>query len=234
MTLQQEDGGQLKRVTIYTDGGCDPNPGSGGYGALVLCGTQSEEISGGFSQTTNNRMELFAAIAGLETLATPCQVTLYSDSRYVVDAMTQGWAKRWQANGWWRTKKERAVNADLWERLLALCERHHVAFEWVRGHAGHEQNERCDVLAMNALKQPDLPADAGYAPRSAEQDVTQMTREGQPCRTCSTPVVKKVPRGKLKPGQTTYFAYYLECPNCRAMYRVEEAKRFVEIAPTLF
>jgi len=129
-------------------------------------------------------------------------VTLVSDSRYLVDAMTLAWAKRWQANGWWRTKKERAVNADLWARLLALCERHRVAFEWVKGHAGHEQNERCDVLAMQALKQPDLAADAGYEPRPEEPETVAMPREGQPCRTCSTPVVGNVPHGKLKPEPT--------------------------------
>jgi ribonuclease HI len=168
MTTEPKEADKLTEVTLYTDGGCEPNPGAGGYGALLICGDQTRELSGGFKLTTNNRMEIFAAIAGLEALATPCQVTLVSDSRYVVDAMTLNWAKRWRANGWWRTKKDRAVNADLWERLLALCERHRVAFQWVKGHAGHAQNERCDVLAMLALKQPDLPADTGYEPRSEE------------------------------------------------------------------
>ncbi len=156
-------------VTLYTDGGCDPNPGAGGYGAVLVCGDTARELSGGFRLTTNNRMELFAAIAGLEALETPSRVRLVSDSRYVVDAIALGWAKRWQANGWLRTKKERAVNADLWERLLTLCGFHRVTFEWVRGHAGHEQNERCDALAMNALKQPDLPDDSGYEPSSEER-----------------------------------------------------------------
>ena len=165
MTQQQEDLNALPAATVYTDGGCEPNPGAGGYGALVVCGAQSREISGGFRLTTNNRMELFAAIAGLEALDSPHHVTLVSDSKYVIDALAQGWAKRWRANGWWRTKKERAVNADLWERLLNLCERHSADFKWVKGHAGHEHNERCDELAMTALKQPGLPDDAGYAPR---------------------------------------------------------------------
>jgi len=127
-------------------------------------------------------MEIFAAIAGLEALAAPSHVTLISDSRYLVDAMRLEWAKRWRANGWWRTKRERAVNVDLWERLLTLCERHRVVFEWVKGHAGHEQNERCDVLAMTALKQPNLPVDAGYKPRADDAEtLNAMPAEKHPC-----------------------------------------------------
>ena len=167
MALLHTETTPLPEVTIYTDGGCEPNPGAGGYGVVWVCGNQATELSGGFKLTTNNRMELFAAIAGLEGLTSPCQVRLVSDSRYVVDAMTKSWAKRWQANGWWRTKKERAINADLWARLLTACESHRVTFEWVKGHAGDEQNERCDRLALQALRQPDLPADAGYT-RSVE------------------------------------------------------------------
>jgi len=150
-------------VTLYTDGGCVPNPGAGGYGAVVISEHQREELSGGFQWTTNNRMELFAAIAGLESLNMPSQVKLVSDSRYLVDAMTQGWAKRWRDKGWQRTPREKAINADLWARLLTLCEVHDVHFQWIKGHAGHEMNERCDALAMAALKRPGLPADEGYA-----------------------------------------------------------------------
>ena len=164
MTQKRDEAAATAEATLYTDGGCEPNPGAGGYGAIVVCDGQTCELSGGFRQTTNNRMELFAAIAGLESLASPSRVTLVSDSKYLVDAMTFGWAARWRANGWWRTKRERAVNADLWERLLSLCERHAVAFQWIKGHAGHEHNERCDALAMSALKQPGLPDDPGYAP----------------------------------------------------------------------
>ncbi len=164
MTQRRDEAAATPEVTLYTDGGCEPNPGAGGYGAVVVGDGQARELSGGFRLTTNNRMELFAAIAGLESLPSPSRVTLVSDSKYLVDAMSFGWAQRWRVNGWWRTKKERALNADLWERLLALCERHAVAFQWIKGHAGHAHNERCDALAMLALKEPGLPDDAGYIP----------------------------------------------------------------------
>ena len=231
MTKEQE---QLKNVTIFTDGGCDPNPGPGGYGVILIYGAANKKLSGGFRLTTNNRMEIFAAIAGLEALKSPCKVKLYSDSRYLVDAMTQGWARKWQENGWWRNKKEKATNVDLWERLLALCDKHQVEFEWVKGHAGLGANERCDELSMSALKQPDLPMDDGYEQRSSEENgAAKITHEGQPCRKCSTPVVKKVPRRKQKPGQRYYYEYYFYCPKCGTMYMVEEAKRFYE-SQTLF
>lgn len=233
MTEQQEELEELKEVTIYTDGGCDPNPGPGGYGVVLIYGKRKKELSGGFHLTTNNRMEIFAAIAGLEALKFPCKVKLYSDSRYLVDAMTQGWVKRWQENGWWRTKKQKATNVDLWEKLLALCDKQQVEFEWVKGHAGHRVNERCDVLSMAALKQPGLPPDEGYEHRSEDNGSAKITYEGQPCRKCSTPVIKKAPRRKQKPGQMYYYEYYFECPKCGTMYMVEEVKRHFEIN-TLF
>lgn len=225
MTGEQE---QVKEVTIFTDGGCEPNPGPGGYGVILISGNTQKELTGGFSLTTNNRMELFAAIAGLQALKFPCMVKLYSDSRYLVDAMTKGWAKKWRENGWWRNKKAKASNIDLWEKLIALCNKHQVEFEWVKGHAGLGGNERCDKLSMEALKQPNLPSDEGYEQRSEDSNARKITQEGQSCRKCSTPVVKKVPRRKQKPAQTYYYEYYLYCPNCRTMYMVEEAKRYFE------
>lgn len=149
----------MKDVTIYTDGACSGNPGPGGYGVVLLYKGHRKELSGGFSNTTNNRMEILAAIVGLEQLKEKCSVTLYTDSQYVVNAIEQGWAKKWRANGWMRNKKEPALNADLWERLLKLCELHQVKFVWVRGHAGNPENERCDRLAVEAARQPDLPPD---------------------------------------------------------------------------
>jgi ribonuclease HI len=218
---------QLKDVTIYTDGGCEPNPGPGGYGAILISGRARKELSGGFCLTTNNRMEIFAAIAGLEALKFPCKVTVYSDSRYLVDAMSKGWVLKWKAKDWRRNKKEKARNIDLWEKLLALCERHQVRFEWVKGHAGHDLNDRCDELAMTALKKPHLPVDEGYE-QCPDNNAVKITQEGQACRKCSTPVVKRVPRRQQKPGQTYYYEYYLSCPNCGTMYMVEEAKRHIE------
>ena len=126
-------------------------------------GDHRKELSGGYRLTTNNRMELLAVIKALETLNQPCQVTLHSDSRYVVDAMAKGWAQKWRANGWQRNKREKAVNPDLWGTLLDLCEKHEVEFRWVRGHAGDVENERCDRLAVEAAHQPDLPADPGVS-----------------------------------------------------------------------
>lgn len=152
----------LKEVTIYTDGACRGNPGPGGYGVVLMYGSHRKELSAGYRLTTNNRMEMMAAIVGLEALKFPCAVNLYTDSRYLVDAMTQGWAKKWRLNGWKRNQKEKAKNPDLWERLLAVSEQHEVTFLWVKGHGGDEENECCDRLAVAAAQQPDLLLDLGY------------------------------------------------------------------------
>jgi ribonuclease HI len=149
-------------VLIYTDGGSIGNPGPGGYGAILRFGKHRRELSGGYRRTTNNRMELMACIQALEALRFACPVVLYSDSRYVVDGIVEGWAERWRANEWWRTKKERAENVDLWSRLLALCEEHEVEFRWLKGHAGNPDNERCDALAQQAARRDDLPPDEAY------------------------------------------------------------------------
>lgn len=158
------DGEKTGDVVLYTDGGCINNPGPGGYGAVIedRRSGKTVELSGGFRLTTNNRMELLACIVGLETLSSPSSVTLYSDSRYVVNGITKGWAARWRANGWKRTATEKALNADLWGRLLDLCEWHDVQFQWVKGHAGNRGNERCDRLANTAARQNKLPADTVY------------------------------------------------------------------------
>ena len=152
----------MKKVTIYTDGACSGNPGPGGYGAILQHGTNRKELSAGFRKTTNNRMELLAVIVGLEALKDPCDVTVFSDSRYIVDAVNKGWASRWKANGWRRNKKDRAVNPDLWERLLTLLDTHDTEFRWVKGHAGNPGNERADALAVAASNSDCLSVDEGY------------------------------------------------------------------------
>ena len=151
-----------KEVIIYTDGACSGNPGAGGYGAVLLYGDKRKELSQGYRMTTNNRMEVLAVIKALEILKGQCSVTLYSDSKYVVDAIEKGWVKKWKANGWKRNQKEMASNIDLWERLLQLLEKHHVVFHWVKGHADNIENERCDFLARKAIEYGNLLEDEKY------------------------------------------------------------------------
>ena len=138
----------MKTVTIYTDGACSGNPGPGGWGAILEFKGTEKELSGGEAQTTNNRMELMGVISALEALKEPCRVELYSDSKYVIDALTKGWAQNWQRNGWRKADKKPALNIDLWERLLSLCQRHEVICHWVKGHAENPKNNRCDQLAV--------------------------------------------------------------------------------------
>ena len=143
----------MKKVEIFTDGACSGNPGPGGWGTILRYGEHEKELSGGEAETTNNRMELTAAIEGLSCLKEPCSVTLYSDSKYLIDAIEKEWVYKWKANGWMRNKKEKAQNPDLWERLLKLLEKHKVELVWVKGHDGHSENERCDKLAvMHSVK----------------------------------------------------------------------------------
>lgn len=245
----------IKNVVIYTDGAAEPNPGPGGYGVVLLSGTHRKELSGGFRLTTNNRMELTAAIIALEALKSLCSVTLHSDSKYLVEAMSQGWVEKWKQKEFLK-KGVPMSNADLWKRLVDLCDLHRVRFAWVKGHAGDIENERCDALAMEALLQPNLPPDDGYEeekrfaeeraaglllaqlddppPRlpapSASPAVPRagaMTEPGQPCRKCGTPVEKRIPKKRHNPKAGSYwYAWYLYCPGCRTIYTLEEAKRY--------
>ena len=137
-----------KTVYIFSDGACSGNPGPGGYGVILRCDGREKELSGGEPHTTNNRMELMGVITGLEALKYPCKVILQTDSKYVVDSVTKGWAEGWRKNGWVKSDKKPALNPDLWERLLNLLEIHEVTFNWIKGHAGHAENERCDRLAV--------------------------------------------------------------------------------------
>ena len=142
-----------KHVIIYTDGACSGNPGPGGFGIILQYGEHRKEISKGFPETTNNRMEMLGVITALEALKSPCAVDLYSDSKYVIDAIQKGWAVKWRSKNWMRTPKEPAKNADLWARMLDLLDIHDVTFHWVKGHAQNENNNRCDELAVQAWKQ---------------------------------------------------------------------------------
>lgn len=157
-------------VKLYTDGASRGNPGPGGWGVVLSAAGQRKELSGGYLHTTNNRMELMAVIEGLRALKRPCKVTVYSDSKYVVDAINLGWAERWRANRWKRGKQGKALNPDLWAELLDLLQQHEVSFVWIKGHADTPENKRCDQLAVAAARKPNLPVDTGYQPETAEDE----------------------------------------------------------------
>jgi ribonuclease HI len=142
----------MKTVTLYTDGACSGNPGPGGWGAILEFQGTEKELSGGENSTTNNRMELTAVIQGLSALKEPCIVELYSDSKYVIDGLSKGWAASWRKNGWKKSDKKPALNPDLWEKLLELTEIHSLRYHWVKGHADNPKNNRCDQMAVAAAK----------------------------------------------------------------------------------
>jgi ribonuclease HI len=153
---------ELKRVEIFTDGACTGNPGPGGFGTILKSGEKETEISAGYRRTTNNRMELLAVITGLQKLRLPCDVILYTDSKYVANGIDLGWAKKWRANGWRKATGEPALNSDLWGTLLDLAAQHKVRIVWVKGHAGHPENERCDQLSVAAAHSAELLTDEIY------------------------------------------------------------------------
>lgn len=152
----------MKLVHAFTDGSCLGNPGPGGWAAILRFGVAEKVLSGGYARTTNNRMEIMAALEALETLKESCKVILFSDSRYLCDAVGKRWIASWQKNGWKTAAKKPVKNRDLWERLAPLLERHQVTFHWLEGHAGHPQNERADTLAKAAASGQDLPPDPGF------------------------------------------------------------------------
>lgn len=142
----------MKTVEIFTDGACSGNPGPGGWGAILRFNGKEKELFGGSKETTNNRMELTAAIEALKALKEPCKVILTTDSKYLADGITKGWAESWKKNGWRKADKKPALNVDLWEEILKLFSKHQVEIVWVKGHNGHAENERCDALAVNFYK----------------------------------------------------------------------------------
>lgn len=231
----------IPEINIYSDGGAEPNPGKGGFGVIMTFNEYKKEFYQGYLLTTNNRMELMGVIFALEKLKKTSKVNVYTDSQYVINGIEKGWAKKWKSNNWFRTKTEKAINYDLWDRLLDLISTHEsVTFHWVKGHAGHTENERCDQLADLALNGNNLLNDIGYDPTNKNvsqqnqtgktgqnQNTGKILKDGDSCRKCNTSVIKKQPKKKtLKPNQEYYFDFYLFCPSCKTMYMVEEAKRF--------
>lgn len=163
-------------VTIFTDGACIGNPGPGGFGVVLIFGEHRKELSGGFSETTNNRMELLAVIKGLEALKKPCRVKVFSDSQYVVDRVIGGGGgiHAWKANGWTRVKGRKPIrNLDLWKQLYPFLSTHEIVWEWVKGHAGNKENERCDWLASHAARGPNLPPDLGFIEQQQKDSAQQ-------------------------------------------------------------
>ncbi len=241
---------EIPIIDLFSDGGAEPNPGNGGYGIILSWKGNRKEFSQGYKLTTNNRMELLGVISGLEKLKTKSVVNIYTDSKYVIDGIEKGWAEKWKSNNWYRNKKEKAINSDLWSRLLELISKHEVKFNWVKGHNGHPENERCDSLATNALQSNNLINDEGFdnvdkptQPYGQKDKIIgnskkrKITKEGDLCRHCNTPVIKKATNNRRrKTNQTYYFEYYMFCPVCKAMYMVEEAKKHVDSTdiPPLF
>jgi ribonuclease HI len=234
---------EIPEIYLYSDGGAEPNPGKGGFGVIMSYKGIKKEFSQGYQLTTNNRMELMGVIYGLEKLKTKSIVNVFTDSRYVVDGITKGWAEKWKSKNWFRTKDKLAVNHDLWERLLNLISHQQdVNFNWIKGHVGHLENERCDELAELALNGENLLPDIGYIPKEDSTNSidgsknqgyyfkkTKIEKEGDLCNNCGTELIKKLPKNrKLKPKQTYYFEYSLICPRCKTIYLVEDAKRNIE------
>ena len=227
---------EIPDIELYSDGGADPNPGKGGFGVILSYKGIRKEFFKGYKLTTNNRMELMGVIFGLEQLKTKSNVQVYTDSKYVIDGITKGWAKKWKDNNWQRTKDAKAMNYDLWDKLLYLISEHNVEFNWVKGHSGHIENERCDTLANKGINSNNLLEDVGYEPNHEGkihtetdnnfQRKTKVEKVGDNCRKCGEQVIKKIPKKKkIKQNQHYYFEYYLFCPSCKTIYYTEDAKR---------
>lgn len=230
------------RVEIYTDGACIGNPGPGGWAALIRSARREKLISGGYQLTTNNRMELTAVIKALGEVPDDTQlIDLYSDSRYVVEAIEQGWADSWAAKKWKKSANKPVPNADLWKKLLALLALKPVNWHWVKGHAGHPENERVDQAAQREAALNPQEIDTGYIeenepllslPLFSGPEVTSLAqgrgavkKAGDVCRRCGEKVEKRVPKRKVNPNQYYYYAYYFQCPGCKTIYYTEDAKR---------
>lgn len=238
---------EIPDIELYSDGGAEPNPGKGGFGVILCYKGMKKEFFKGYELTTNNRMELMGVIFGLEQLKTKSNVQVFTDSKYVIDGITKGWAEKWKKNGWKRKKNIKAINSDLWDRLLNAISDHIVKFNWVKGHTGHIENERCDTLAEYGIKSKEPIEDIGYESQeianhqsipinSTFTKKSKIEKEGDECRKCGEPVIKKIRKEtkKIKSNQTYYFEYILLCPSCKTMYTTEDAKREITIENNLF
>lgn len=240
---------EIPDIELYSDGGAEPNPGKGGFGVILAYNGKQKEFFEGYDLTTNNRMELMGVIFGLEQLKTKSKVQIYTDSKYVIDGITKGWAEKWKKKGWKRKKNIDAINSDLWDRLLDAISEHNVELNWVKGHSGHTENERCDTLANKGINSKELLEDVGYEPNEKNNERStpvsfdfskkkkiKIEKEGDNCRKCGESVIKKTRKKtkKIKPNQTYYFEYILLCPSCKTIYMTENAKREITTENKLF
>ena len=246
---------KLPEVELYSDWWANPNPGKWWYWIILCCKWVKKEFNEWFEITTNNRMELTWVITWLNKLKTKSKVKVYTDSQYTINWIEKWWAKKWKKNNWYRTKTEKAVNYDLWEKLLDIVSIHEVEFEWVRWHNGHEENERCDELATLAMDNKKLKVDNGYVPSKNSNQTTiwllednknkediikvlskwkwdstiKVRKEWDPCKKCLTPVIKKKPKHTKKTLlKSYYYEYFFTCPNCKTNYIVNDAKRDIK------
>lgn len=231
----------MKKVEIHSDWWARPNPGAGGYWVVIKFWEKVKELSWFEDNTTNNRMELTWAIKWLEALKEPCEVELFTDSSYVVNWIEKWWAKKWESNNWMRTKSQKAINYDLWEKLLNAISKHKVNFNWVKWHNWQLENERCDELATNEIlkNKGDVKNEVSLSNNFFKEEVIKkvlntqvdslqknikITSENQPCKKCWTPVVKAIPKKKNTKNKSFFYKYYFNCPNCKTNYFVDEAK----------
>jgi len=228
----------IPKVTIYSDGWAVPNPWKAGYGIILCYKNIKKEFYQWYKLSTNNRMEMIWVITALKKLKKQSEVEVYTDSKYTIDGIEKWWAKKWKKNNWMRTSSQKAVNYDLWEQMLELIEKHNVKFHWVKWHNGHIENERCDELATLALNGKNLIEDTWYDGEEIKQvlqkwekkkNTNKISKEGDICWKCETPVIKKIPKKKkLRPDQEFYYEYFFYCPGCKTNYMIPEGKRKIE------
>ena len=226
----------MKKVELYSDGWARPNPGPGWYWIILRYNWSEKEFSWFEENTTNNKMELTWVIVWLSKLKQACSVEVFTDSSYVVNGIEKWWAEKWKANNWKKADKKKAENHELWDELLSLTEKHKVKFNWVRGHNGHEENERCDELATNEILKNTWELYIGESDKKelikkvlntwidSEQKKIKVQKTWDKCRKCGDIVVKKVPKKQNTKNKSYYYEYYLTCPSCATNYFVDDAK----------